>query len=258
METEITAIIVEDIERQHLLLEAFLRDVAPHVRIVGNAVSLKQAEDLIKKLSPMLLFLDIQFDGEKETAFDLLEKLSRQGKYNFQVILMTAFSREEYYAEAFNHGVLHFLTKPFDKQKLYDAVMRARHNMDHPPIPQQHVPIRHYSNNLDKITIEGPHFTEVVLMKDIVYLEASGRYTNVYPSFSSGPICSTINLGEYERKLQLFSEFIRIHRNMIVNTNYIVRYSKKDRSIILSPPFKKQYASKERFKEFTKLMDTQG
>ncbi|MDP3915995.1 MAG: LytTR family DNA-binding domain-containing protein [Bacteroidota bacterium] len=258
METEITAIIVEDCEGQHMILQAFLRDVAPGIRIVGNAVSLKQAEDLIRKLSPMLLFLDIQFDGEKENAFDLVRKLSRYGKYGFQVILMTAFSREEYYAEAFDHGVLHFLTKPFDKQKLHDTVMRARQNMDQAQLPKL-VPLRHHSNKAPKITIEGTHFTEVVLINDIVYLEASGRYTYVYPdSPMSRPICSSVNLGGYEKKLQAFPEFCRIHRNLIVNTNYISRYSKNDRSIILTPPFKKQYASKERFKEFVKLMDTQG
>jgi DNA-binding LytR/AlgR family response regulator len=248
METEITAIIVEDCEGQHIILQAFLRDVAPGIRIVGNAVSLKQAEELIRKLSPMLLFLDIQFDGEKENAFDLVRKLSRYGKSDFQVILMSAFSREEYYAEAFNLGVLHFLTKPFDKQKLYDAVMRARQNIDHAQLPQQHASIRYYSKIPDKITIEGINYTEVVMKKDIVYLEASGRYTYIYPnSHESKSICSSVNLGEYEKKLQLFPEFCRIHRNVIVNTNYISRYSKKDRSIILTSPFKKQYASKERF-----------
>ena len=259
METEITAIIVDDIERQHALLEAFLRAVAPDVRVVGNAVSLRQAEDLIKKLSPRLLFLDIQFDGEKETAFDLLKKLSSQGKHNFQVILITAFSREEYYKEAFNYGVLHFLTKPFDKQKLNDAVMRARHYMDHPPISQQHGPIRHFPKRPDKITIESLQYTDVVLINDLVYLEASGRCTNIYPyPPDSKPICSSVNLGEYEKKLRPFPEFCRIHRDTIVNTNYIVQYSKKDRSIVLTLPFKKQYASKERFKDFTRVMDAQS
>ncbi|MDP2058575.1 MAG: LytTR family DNA-binding domain-containing protein [Flavobacteriaceae bacterium] len=253
METEITAIIIDDEEGNHFLLEAFLRVVAPDVRIVGNAFSLKQVEDLIKKLSPMLLFFDIQFDGEKETAFDLLRKLSSQGKSNFQVILLTAFSREEYYAEAFDLGVLHFLTKPFDKQKLYDAVMRARKNMNQAQLPN-HVLLRN-SIRAPKITIEGSRFTEVVLIKDIVYLAASGRYTNVYHFSDSRPICSSVNLGEYEKKLLPFSEFFRIHRNTIVNTNFILRYSKKERSIILTPPFKTQYASKESFKEFMKQMD---
>lgn len=160
METEITAIVVEDCEGQHMILQAFLRDVAPGIRIVGNAVSLKQAEELIKTLSPMLLFLDIQFDDEKETGFDLLHKLSRQGKLDFQVIIMTAFCCQEYYAEAFDLGVLHFLTKPFDKQKLYDAVMRARININHVKLSQRPTTFRHYSNNLDKLTIDGAHFTK--------------------------------------------------------------------------------------------------
>jgi len=101
------------------------------------------------------------------------------------------------------------------------------------------------------------YYTEVIPTKDIVYLEASGRYTYVY-IFSTGnqPICSTNNLGEYEKKLQDHPDFFRIHRNTIINKNYILRFSKKDHSIILPAPFDKLYASKERFREFLKYIES--
>lgn len=257
METEITAIIVEDIKEYHQVIETFLHEVVPYVRIVGNATTLKDAERLVQELSPMLLFLDIQFEAEGQTAFDFLSKLSKQKRDDFQIIIITAFGQGEYYAEAFNFGALHFLTKPIDKQKLGDAVGRVRKNIDNAKSVHWSVEFQHFHNQWhlnkgqDKIIIEGSNFTEVVLVNDIVYLEACGRYTYIHVnSFPNKPICSSINLGEYEKKLQAFPVFFRIHRNLIVNTNFILRFSKKDHSIILAPPFDKKYASKERFKEF--------
>ncbi len=128
--SEITAIIVEDIREFHSVIETFLADVAPHVKIVGHATTLAEAEKLIYELQPMLLFLDIQFEAEEKTAFDLLNKLSGQKKYNFHIIIITAFNQEEYYAEAFNFGALHFITKPIDKERLKVAIDRVDQNLN--------------------------------------------------------------------------------------------------------------------------------
>jgi len=41
-----------------------------------------------------------------------------------------------------------------------------------------------------------------------------------------------------------------------MNADYILRFSKKDRSLVLPEPFPTQYASKERFKEFIQYLKT--
>lgn len=263
MKTEITAIIVEDIKEYHSVIEKFVSEVAPNVRIVGNAVSLNEAELLIKNLSPMLLFLDIQFEAEGKTAFDLLNKFSKSDGYNFQIIITSAHNEPRYYEEAFNFGAIHFLTKPIDKIKLKEAIERVQKNSSGFQIKQWIDYVQKTYDQLqttkapDKIVIEGMYYTEVIPTKDIVYLEASGRYTYVYIiSAGNQPICSTNNLGEYEKKLQDHPDFFRIHRNTIINKNYILRFSKKDHSIVLPAPFDKLYASKERFREFLKYIES--
>jgi two-component system, LytTR family, response regulator len=262
MNTEITAIIVEDIKAFHIAIEKLVAEVAPDVKIVGNATSLAEAEILIKQLRPQLLFLDIQFELEGKTAFDLLSKFALTDGYNFQIIIITAHNEQKYYAEAFNFGALHFLTKPIDKQKLGDAIERVRKNDGNVESDQWYVQFQqfhtqwHSTKGLEKIIIEGLNYTEVILVSDIVFLEASGRYTYIYTnSILDKPICSSLNLGEYEKKLQAFPFFFRIHRNLMVNINFIIRFSKKEHSVILTSPFPKKYASKERFKEFIKHLD---
>lgn len=265
LKSEITAIIVEDIKDYHRVIETFVQEVSPHVKIVGNAYTLKEAEKLIRELNPDLLFLDIQFEAEGRTAFDMLHKFAKQDGYPFQVIITTAHDEQKYYAEAFNLGAVHFLMKPIDKEKLGEALDRV----------QKKQPVLQFSNLLDQMQqihnqlhqtkfpdrfiIEGMNYSEVVLLKDIVYLETENRYTNIYLVNSLGkPICSTLNIGEYAKKLLPVPSFFRIHRNAIVNVNYVVRYFKKDRVIVLTPPFEKQYAAKDRFKEFVDYMTSRG
>jgi len=257
MQNNIKAIIVEDVKKFHVVIETFLEEVAPHVQIVGNATSLIEARELILNLSPQLVFLDIQFDAEGKTAFDLLKELSEMNRLDFQIIIITAFNQSEYYDEAFNFGALHFLTKPMDKLKLKKAIDRVSLSVNQTSgnqllaqFMQFHEQV-HLPKTTNKMVVEGYNFTEIILLDNIVYFEASGRYTNIYLLNSQArPICSTLNIGEYEKRLANFPDFYRFHRNLIVNTNYVLRFSKKDRSLILPEPFAKQYASKDRFKEF--------
>lgn len=262
MQNNIKAIIVEDVKKFHAVIETFLEEVAPQVQIVGNATSLVEAKEFILQLSPQLVFLDIQFDVEGKTAFDLLKELSDLNKLDFQIIIITAFNQTEYYEEAFNYGALHFLTKPIDKLKLKNAIDRVSMNMNQlsgnqlfSQFIQFHEQV-HLSKTTNKIVIEGLNFTEIVLLNNIVYFEASGRYTDIYLINNSlRPICSSINIGEYEKRLAGHPDFFRAHRNLIVNINHILRFSKKDRSLILPEPFQRQYASKDRFKDFLKFLD---
>lgn len=262
MTPEITAIIVEDIKDFHQVIEKFVAEVAPNVRIVGNAYTIKDAEKLIKLHAPMLLFLDIQFEAEGLTAFDLLRKFSDE-QYHFQVIITTAHSEQKYYAEAFNFGAVHFLSKPIDKQKLKEAIERVQKSFPDKHMHQVLKEVQQVHDHLHvdklpgKIVVEGINFTEFVQLKDIVYLEASGRYTYIWLNSSDGrPICSSKNLGEFEKKLESNPDFFRIHRNKILNLNYVQRFFKKDYSFILNPPFEKQFASKDRFKEFLKYIES--
>jgi Response regulator of the LytR/AlgR family len=263
MNPEISAIIVEDVLAFHSVIQSLLAEIAPNVQIVGNATSLEEAELLIDKLRPDLVFLDIQFEAEGKTAFDLLKKLSERGKYNFQIIIVTAFNQEEYYAEAFNFGALHFLTKPIDKQKLKEAIDRVKSNLNNPAIESlfsqfSKFHLQFHQEKSSKIAIEGLQYTELVDIESIAYLEASGHYTFFYLTTNPAkPVCSSTNLGEYERKLALHTNFFRVHRNLIINIAHVERFSKKDCSIVMVPPFEKLRGSKDRFKDFIKVMDEQ-
>jgi two-component system, LytTR family, response regulator len=263
MTAEIKAIIVEDVEAYLQTIELLVKEVAPHMNIIGKASTLKDARLMIETLSPDLIFLDIQFEEEGATAFDLLSQIKKPDGFRFHIIFITAHLEAKYYAEAFNYGALHFLEKPIDKQKLKEAIERAVQEHSETSADDWQEELKRLRKQIStlqfpgKIIVEGNRLSEVVEIKDIVLLEASGRYTAITLT-QEKKILSCQNLGEFERKLLVFGCFYRIHHNKIINLNYVQRLSKKERIIEMFPPYGKHVASKERLKEFLKFFETEG
>jgi two-component system, LytTR family, response regulator len=260
MEIEITTIIVEDVESYLFTIEKLVNEVAPFVKIVGKTTSLEVAERLIAELSPKLVLLDIQFEEEGRTAFDMLKSLDEKGSFHFQIIFITAHHEVDYYSKAFEFGALHFLEKPIDKKKLKEAIDRIRNN--DPTIKLHDIMLEMFrdlnpkqtSNQSGKMIIEGSKFNELIEINNIVFLEASGRYSNIHMA-NGQHFLVTRNLGEYEKRLQAYPNFYRIHHNKIINLNFIKRFSKKERMVELVSSFGNHFASKERFKDFMEFLE---
>jgi two-component system LytT family response regulator len=259
MKNKIKTIIAEDVETYLETIAQLIGEVAPEVQIVGKATSLSQAKEMIKELSPDLVFLDIQFEEEGTTAFDMLQQTGQSGQLPFRVIFITAHLESAYYAEAFKFGALHFLEKPVDKEKLRESINRAGHELTLPGNKEWLEQLKHLEKQITssqfpgKLVVEGTKFTEVIQIPDIVLLEAAGRYTSI-KLCDGKELLSCQNLGEYELKLKNNPGFCRIHHNKIINLNFVRRFSKKERIIELVPPYGNHIASKERMKDFISLL----
>lgn len=259
MNSEITAVIVEDVESYLHTIEKLVNEVAPKVRVTGKSTSLAEASELITSLHPDVVLLDIQFELEGKTAFDLLDELMLSGRLNFQIIFITAHQESKYYSQAFKFNAIHFIEKPIDKQKLREAFERVNSLLgtDIKSMFTQFQEIHdqwHMPKMLQKIVVEGNNFVEVITINEIAVLEASGRYTNVYLT-NGRSVLSCRNLGEYEKMLKQFMKFFRIHNNKIINVELVKRYSKKERIIEMISPLGNHIASKEKFKEFVRLTE---
>ena len=72
----LTALIIDDESLARFTLRNKLADF-PEIEIIGEAASLKEAEEKIRVLNPGLLFLDIQLPGiDGLTVLDKLSYLS--------------------------------------------------------------------------------------------------------------------------------------------------------------------------------------
>jgi two-component system LytT family response regulator len=278
MDHKIRTVIAEDVEAYLQTIELLVREVAPEVDIAGKASSLAETERVIREVKPELLLLDIQFEEEGATVFDLLDHLLAEGPLHFRIIFITAHLEPGYFSRAFDFGALHFLSKPIDPQKLREAISRVFGDSNNKQISSVHanpsvfVPgtlsqaewtmqLRELKRQIQgyhspgKMVIEGLQFNEVVEIGKIGVLEASGKYTNILLNDGKN-YTSSQNLGLFERKLQIHPQFVRIHHNKIINLNYVKRFSRKERNIELVVPFGSHAASKERFRDFLNTIES--
>lgn len=259
MDSEIRIIIVEDMADYVDVIEMLLKEIAPWVKIVGKATSLSEAEQLIEAISPDAILLDIQFENEGKTGFDLIDSLRRRMKLNFQIIIITAHYEKQYYAKAFEYKALHFLEKPINKYKLADAMVRVKDSLlvgkidALASIVENEIGILKSIPQSPKINIQGLRFNEIVDVNNIIWIEADGRMTNIYLQ-NEKKLTSLNNIGIIETQLLPYTNFFRINRSEILNLNFVERFSKKEKLIVISGECPHHFASKDKILKFSEAM----
>src|SRR5258706_8737285 len=96
----------------------------PGVKIAGEAGSAAEARVQIAERSPDLLLLDIQMPGED--GFALLRSLEPRPA----VVFVTAY--DQYAVRAFEENAVDYLLKPFRRERLEEALARARADLERP------------------------------------------------------------------------------------------------------------------------------
>ena len=189
------ALIVDDERLARLELRRLL---AAHseVEIAGEARNGEEALEMVAKLSPDLLFLDIQMPGM--TGFDLLERLEDVP----QVIFTTAY--DAYAIKAFEVNALDYLLKPIAPERLAAALAKVR------PAPRL--------GRLERVFIRDGDRCWMVRLPDIFLLESEGNYTRVW--FASERPLVRRSLNALEADLDA-SVFFRASRKQIVNVKWI-------------------------------------
>lgn len=222
----IRTILVDDETRGLNALNSMLQAYCPELEIAAACLDMADAKEKIQLLNPQLVFLDISLRGR--TSFDLLAELEH---YNFEIIFVTAHN--QYALRAFQYSATDYLLKPIDEDLLTSAVKRAvKRISDNTADNNTNNTISTLLHNLNKtkaqnemkLCIPSLKGFDVADVKDIVYCEASGVYTNIH--FAQQPmICSSKGLSEYENILG-DSGFIRAHHSFLVNLLHIKQYIK--------------------------------
>ena len=123
MGDKLRAIVVDDEERARRRLVRMLEEWHD-VEVVAEAASGIEAVAAIRKLSPELVFLDVQMpdlDG-----FGVLAQLPHPPRY---VVFTTAYDR--YAIDAFAVGAIDYLLKPFDQARFEQTLERVRTELAH-------------------------------------------------------------------------------------------------------------------------------
>ncbi|MGE5108638.1 MAG: LytR/AlgR family response regulator transcription factor [Sphingobacteriales bacterium] len=227
----IRTILVDDEPRGLNTLKKLLQEYCPELKIIGECADADSAKEKIELLEPQLVFLDISLPGK--SSFDLLTELE---KINFEIIFVTAHN--EYTLQAFRYSAVDYLVKPIDEDLLADAVKRAVKRISASAINHNITTLLHniqkpQPNHEMKLCIPSLKGFQVVDLKDILFCEASGSYTNFYFT-NVNNICSAKPIYEYEELLS-DAGFVRIHKSYLVNLLHIKEYIRGEGgSVILS------------------------
>ena len=89
--------------------------------VIGETGRGDEVIDLVRKLEPDLVILDIKMPGMN--GLDAAKVISEEGLA--AVILLTAFSQQDLIKEAGNAGVLAYLVKPFQRSDLVPSIELA-------------------------------------------------------------------------------------------------------------------------------------
>jgi two-component system LytT family response regulator len=189
------ALIVDD---ERLARVELMRLLAAHpeVEIVGEARNGEEALDLIDRLSPDLVFLDIQMPGM--TGFDLLEQLDDVPP----VIFTTAY--DCYAIQAFEVSALDYLLKPVAPARLAAALSKVR------PRPER--------GRLDQVFVRDGDRCWIVRTAEIFLLESEGNYTRVHFGAEHPLIRRSLNALEEQLDPAMF---FRAGRKDILNLRWI-------------------------------------
>ncbi|GAB4140044.1 MAG: LytTR family DNA-binding domain-containing protein [Bacteroidia bacterium] len=219
----INAVIVEDEKKSREVLEALVKANCTDVHIIGTAESVKQGVELIKKINPDLIFLDIEMsDG---SGFDMLEQLPDG---NFDVIFTTA--SDEHALKAIKYSAVDYLLKPIDGDELKAAVEKIHakrsKNSSLENIRFLLENFKKPNDQYNKITLPTGNAYEIVNVKDIIRCEADGSYTTFFLE-NKRKLMVSASLKHYEDLLPS-EDFIRVHHAHLINMNHVVRFLKAD------------------------------
>ena len=202
------ALIVDDERLARRELRTLLA-AHPEVSVVGEADSVAAALALLESERPDLVFLDIQLAGE--TGFDLLERV---GAADFKTVFVTAF--DAYAIRAFEVNALDYLLKPVNPARLKKAIDRLLLNEPAPPP----TPLRPLDLD-DRIYLELGGRSVFLKVGRVTHVTAAGDYSEVFTAEGQKFLVEK-PLREWEARLpEKF--FARIHRNCIVNLEYVER-----------------------------------
>ena len=214
-------IIIEDEEQAVSALLADLKKHCPEVEIVGTTDSVEEGVQLIKKVNPDLVFLDIQLsDG---LGFDVLEVYNES---NFKIIFTTAYS--QYAIKAIKFSALDYLLKPINTDELKLAVQKAleTNKETNQSKIENFIKNQNLLNPNKRIALQTSQGVFLHELQTIIRCNSEGNYTSIHFTNAKRLLIGK-PLKEYEDILSGFG-FERIHHSHIINLNHLVSYLNKD------------------------------
>ncbi|MCX6286636.1 MAG: LytTR family DNA-binding domain-containing protein [Bacteroidetes bacterium] len=204
-----TAIIVDDELHGRENLKKIIETYCPEVEILGLAESVVKAKELVSVLKPDAVFLDINMP-----VLDGFDFLAEYDERNFLVVFVSA--HEEFGINAVKAGAADYILKPINIKELKQTVKKLL------LILNKSIKVE-TSHDIEKLVIPASHGFNVIVIDEVIRLEADGCYTTIVIKGGKNTVVSR-TLKDFEDTLPK-DRFFRIHKSHLINLKYIKDYS---------------------------------
>jgi two-component system response regulator LytT len=217
----LSALIIDDeqLARDEL---AYLLKSMGDVDVVAQGRNGVEAVNLVRELSPDVVFLDVQMPGLD--GFGVIKRLIDKKIRVPQIVFATAY--DQYAVRAFEVNAVDYLLKPFDRRRVAQSVEKTRQKLHSTAAPaerleslvrmlgSQHAPTPH-----SRILLKAGGRLILVDQKDICFASIEDGVITVVTSGGEGHSnCRTLEelLATLDPNM-----FWRAHRSYLVNINRI-------------------------------------
>ena len=218
---DIRTLIVDDEAAARSRLRKLLAPFS-QLNIVGEARDGVEALDLIARLQPSLVFLDVQMPGLD--GFEVLRSLPATTKWPL-VIFATAF--DQYALAAFESSAVGYLLKPINRDKLATAIERATTLLAHPQSKsEERARVQELQQlgraQLRHIVARTRDRFVLVPLNEVYFLRVEDGVVKV--KTQSATLRTDYSIGDLEARLPN-PPFFRAHRSVLVNASMIAEIS---------------------------------
>jgi two-component system LytT family response regulator len=219
--------VLSELQKQTQIIQSIMARLSKNVKFF----CFRSGEELLMETDTTgnmdIVFLDVEMPG-----FDGIYVGNELKKQNESVIIFIVTSYLEYLDAAMRFHVFRYLSKPIDKQRLFQNLDDALE--------------LYYSIN-QKIAVETKYGVTSVLTCDIVYVEAKGRKVIVHTA--TADLDSTQTLQFWIEHLPQ-ATFFQSHRSYIVNMAMVTSFDHE--LIYLCDGQFTAYLTRRKFTEFKK------
>ena len=218
--TSLRLAIVDDEELARRVLREFLASM-PGIEIVAECANGFEAVKAVTDLRPDVLLLDVQMP--KLNGFEVLELVGG----DVAVVFTTA--HDEYALRAFEVHAVDYLLKPFNAERLADAIARVRERLARrEPLPAAALAAtaRPPGGPSTRVLVRDGGRVHVIPTDTIDYVQAQDDY--VAYRADGKQYLKEQTLAEVEASLDP-ARFIRVHRSYVLNLDRLVRVELDER-----------------------------
>jgi DNA-binding LytR/AlgR family response regulator len=228
------AVIADDESLMREQLRARLAELWPELEIVAEAKNGVEAVEQVEEHRPEVVFLDIRMPAKTgiEAARQIAEMSASVGGRPPEIVFVTAY--DEYAIDAFQQGVIDYVLKPAERQRLALTVERIQKRLAAPSPSSDTLQqaLARLAEKLDPpqrlkwIQASVGAQIQMIPVDEVLFFVSDEKYTRVQTAQQEALIRKPIKelLAELDP-----AQFWQIHRSTLINTRAIAGVIRDER-----------------------------